>query len=83
MRSDCRVFAFLASDPTIEEVRKKLGDPDEVVSPGSEMIPNGWPLPNAKRGMEIWVYSSFSGRNFYVHINSKIGRVDYVFSSSS
>jgi hypothetical protein len=83
MQSDYRILSFLASDPTLEAIEQRLGRPDETILANQELEEKGWPLPKADREMEIWIYSSRTGRNFYVHVNRPMRRIEYVFSSSS
>lgn len=83
LSTDYRTFNILASDPTPAQVRQQLGEPDEVIPAGQDLVPRGWPLPRVKRSSEIWIYSSRTGRNFYVSINREQDCIAYVFSSSS
>ena len=83
LSTDYRTFAILASDPTPAQVRQQLGEPDEIIPAGAELVQRGWPLPRVKRSSEIWIYGSRTGRNFYVSINQEKDCIEYVFSSSS
>lgn len=83
MRAEYRLFAFFASDPTLHQVEQRLGRPDEIVTAGKLPQQKGWPLPRINRETEIWIYSVRTGRNFHVHVNPALQRIEYVFSSSS
>lgn len=80
---DQKIFRFLASDPTIQELIAKLGMPEQVY-PAGNLIPGlGWPSPKKAREHEAWVYSNITGKRFIVFVNRDQNRIEYVFASNS
>lgn len=83
LRPDLQTYAFLTSDPTLGEVKQKMGTPHEIVLAGRTLPERGWPISQSERNMDVWIYYTRTGIAFYLYIDHENQRLGYVFSSSS
>jgi hypothetical protein len=81
-RRDFGDLRFLASEPSVTEIIRRFGEPEEVFAKGDVILGRGWPVPARPVTNKVLVYGRRTGTKLFIFVDGG-GVVEYVFASTS